>query len=128
MILFQDDYGTITHDNQNDILTLTWSPKTAAMHDEDFQNSNLALAVLADEHKVSRLLVDVRHFGHAFGPDLGRWRNRNVLPIYARAGVQKMAFLHGVDYGGPREGGMDGETFTTHHYTTLDEAVAWLIS
>lgn len=126
MTLFKDEFGTISHDVDNGILTLTWSEKTAAMEDEDFQNSNLALAVLADEHKVEKIIVDVQHFGHSFGPDLGRWRNRNVLPIYARAGVTKMAFVHGPSYSGPEEGGMAGETFATRHFPTKEAALAWL--
>ena len=128
MTLFQDDFGTIIHDTENNILILTWSPKTADMSDEDFQNANLALAVLADEHKVSQLIVEVEHFAHQFGPELGGWRNRNVLPIYARAGVTKMAFVHGAGFTGSREGGMAGESFITQHYASLAEAMAWLIA
>lgn len=128
MILFQDDFGTITHDTKNQILTLTWSPQTAAMTDEDFQRSNLALAIFADEHKVHHLIVDVTHFAHQFGPELGGWRTRNILPIYARAGVTKMAFVHGSGFNGSRAGGMAGESFTTHHYANLDEAIVWLLA
>ena len=128
MTLFQDDFGTITHDTAHNILTLTWSPQTADMSDEDFQRSNLALAIFADEHKVQHLIVDVEHFAHQFGPELGSWRNRNILPIYARAGVSKMAFVHGTGFNGPREGGMPGESFVTHHYASLDEAMRWLLA
>ena len=127
MTLFQDDFGTITHDTVNNILILTWSPQTADMTDEDFQRSNLALAIFASEHKVRNLIVDVEHFRHQFGTELSGWRNRNILPIYARAGVEKMAFVHGAGFTGPQEGGMAGERFITHHYASLDGAMAWLL-
>jgi hypothetical protein len=126
MTLFEDDFGHIAHNPTSNLLTLTWSAKTASMEDEDFQTSNMALAVLADEHKATGALVDVRLFGHAFGDDLGRWRNRNILPIYGRAGLRKMAFLHGPVFGGPSEGGMPGETFATRHFTALENALDWL--
>ena len=128
MNLFEDDFGIVTHEVDTDILTLTWTARTANMEDEDFQNSNMALAVLSAEHKVANIIVDVREFGHGFGPDLGRWRNRNVLPIYARAGVRKMAFLHGSNYDGPTEGGMPEESFATRHFASHKEATDWLLA
>lgn len=125
MILFQDAYGTVSRDSENNVLTLTWSAKTADMTDEDFQNSNLALAILADEHKATRLVVNVEQFRHNFGPELGGWRMRNVIPIYARAGVDKFAFVHGAGFSGSREGGMSGEPFVSQHFSTRPDALAW---
>ena len=128
MKLFEDDFGIVAHDTDNNILTLTWTAKTADMTDEDFQRSNLALAIFADEHKVTKLIVNVEKFQHEFGPELGGWRMRNVIPIYARAGVDKFAFVHGPDFSGPIEGGMPDEPFITHHYRSWDEALAWLLA
>ena len=126
--LFQDDFGTVTHDADKSILTLTWFEKTANMTDENFQVPNLAFAVLTAEHKISKLIVNVEKFKHKFGPELGGWRTRNILPIYARAGVTKFAFVHGIGYTGPTEGSMEGENFVTQRYATREEAVAWLLT
>ena len=94
MPLFQDTYCNIVHGPATGLLTLTWLATTSEMSDEGFQTANMALAVLADEHKALGLLVDVRQFGFSFGEGLGAWRDRNIIPIYTRAGVRKMAFLH----------------------------------
>ena len=128
MELSQDKFSVITYDEDTAILTLTWTAATAEMTDEDFKAVNLTYADFAEERNVQRLLVDVREFGHQFGPTLGEWRMKTIIPKYHSAGVEKMAFLHGPDFdeSGPGMAGA-GENFVTRHFASLEGAQSWLV-
>ncbi|MEM7125710.1 MAG: STAS/SEC14 domain-containing protein [Chloroflexota bacterium] len=127
MELSQDKFSLISVDEETDVLILTWTPATSNMTDEDFKAVNLAYANFAEEHKTQKLLIDVRQFGHQFGPELGGWRMEHIIPKYHNAGVQKMAFLHGPDFDESAPGmPTEGENFVTRHFASQEHANAWL--
>lgn len=127
MELSQDEFSIISYDENTGTLTLTWTAATSDMNDDDFKTVNLTYADAAEERHVQRLLVDVRRFGHSFGPELGGWRMRTIIPKYHNAGVQKMAFLHGSDFDESGVGmASEGENFITRHFASQESANTWL--
>ncbi|MBV7336156.1 hypothetical protein KFU94_49560 [Chloroflexi bacterium TSY] len=128
MELSQDKFSVISLAEDTGIMTLAWTEATSNMTDEDFKKVNLEYANFAVEHGVKLLLVNVEKFGHRFGPELGSWRAQEVIPRYHKAGVTKMAFVHGAGFEGAPAMSNEGENFVTEHFALKADADEWLLS
>jgi hypothetical protein len=88
-----DRFATIDFDASVNVLSLTWTEATAEMSSDEAKESLLRFAETANEHPGANLIVDVRHFRHAWDAEMDAWRDREVMPIYNRARVRRFAFL-----------------------------------
>ena len=93
MRLYQDALSTMSYSQETASIDLVWTQKTAQMTDQDFKAALERYAGYAEEHKAQNLLVNVQQFQHAVGPELGAWRDANIIPRYTAAEIQKMAYI-----------------------------------
>ena len=126
MMLEDDDYWTMSHDEDASSIELDWKPSTAEMSAEDFKRALEHLAKHIGDQGASGTLIDVRSFKFAMTPELDRWRVVNIIPAYNAGGLKRFAYLlpAGAEYR-PGDGG-DTATFITDYFDDPDRARAWL--
>jgi hypothetical protein len=128
--LYSDTFGGIRHDDEAEVLVLDWSEATANMTDDDFKESMSRYAKLAEEVRPTNLLVDVTKFKHSPGPDVGAWRDQEIIPRYNSAGVKKFAFVIPSGAPGTVEGGTPPASeppgrFPTAYFADRNNALNW---
>jgi hypothetical protein len=86
--LYRDEFGAITHDQENGILELGWLEGSASMTDDDFMRSMERYAEFAEARRPANLLVDVTRFRHSPGTDTfptGNFSDRqHILDWFSR--------------------------------------------
>lgn len=130
MELERDEFGSVTLDPDTQVLELRWSAATAQMTDEQFMASMDRFAGYATEHPGSNLVIDVTQFAHHPGPEVGKWREENIVPRYNSAAVRKFAFLLPSGSPGTVEAGNTPEpegvaAFPTGYFDSRDDILAW---
>lgn len=128
MQLAQNQFYTLTHDENSKVLKLVWLEATSRMTEEDFKQALISLADYTEKHKAHGLLIDVAKFRYNMPKELGEWRAGAISPRYNKAGVKKFAFVHTKEFpeaSGPGEQ-YPGEDFLTKHFSSEENAQAWL--
>ena len=134
--LARNRYGVVIAHDEPSYLELRWLPTTSTMADDDFMTGLMMLASEAEVLASRAILIDATRFSHNFTDfdDTMAWRDRQVIPRYNSAGVQKFAFLMPSGFGGPTaesgaEPRVDGPTaaFPTQWFIERPNAVAWLM-
>lgn len=124
MQLYQDALSTMSYSQETASIDLVWTQKTAQMTDQDFKAALERYAGYAEEHKARNLLVNVQQFQHAVGPEIGAWRDANIIPRYTAAGIQKMAYILKLEAQLP-PAQEEGKPFATRFFHSEAEAKAW---
>jgi len=75
----RDGYSVTSLDPEESVLELEWLEASARMTEEEFKGSMERLAAHAEEHRPGAILVDVRSFRFAPGPDFGAWSSRSSM-------------------------------------------------
>ena len=118
-------WGVILHHEDWRTLELRWLP--VDMSDADFKETITLFAELGEQHHPRWMIIDATEFHHEFGQGVMEWRDENIIPRYARAGVKKFAFLVKQGFPGTVESGaqpvVDGSaTFPTGWFATRERA------
>lgn len=126
MVLEDDAFWTMTHNDDTSSIELEWKPSTADMSAADFQRALEHLAKHIGEHGASGTLIDVRSFRFAMTPELDVWRQEEIIPAYNAGGLKRFAYLLPTGVGYRPDGGGDAATFTTDYFDEQERARAWL--
>ena len=126
MELEEGKYWSMTFDPKSNVVQLIWTAQTDAMTDEDFKDGVARFTGYAEQHHAKGLFVDVRAFGHQMTPELGKWRQDEIVPRYNVAGVLRFAYVlpPGAPAAGPEQ--YEGEDFATAYFGSADAASEWL--
>ena len=124
--LCRDDFGTINHDRERDLLELDWSERTASMTDDDVKAWLERYTEFGEKHRPAFMLIDARRFRHPFGAELASWREKHIIPRYNAAGVRKLAFLLPKEFvPGTQPAPEAGATFSTGYFDTPAKVSEW---
>jgi hypothetical protein len=74
-------------------LDITWFESTEAMTDEEFRRHLVMFADAAEEHHPRFLFVYAQQMRHAISSSTQEWHDEYIVPRYAKAGVERMAFM-----------------------------------
>lgn len=128
--LDRNGYWTIASDSEDRMVTIVWTERTAKMTDGDFKTALELLARYAEERSDPAILVDVRKFRYAVSPDLGVWRENEIVPRYNAAGIARFAYVVGPDFPARPNGEpsrlAESEGFLTGFFDREEDAKAWL--
>jgi hypothetical protein len=92
-LLTETPYCRISLNSELHALEFLWFANTEAMTNEEFREHLLLFANLAEEHHPRALYVHARQMGHAIASSTQEWHDEYIVPLYSRAGVEKMAFI-----------------------------------
>ncbi len=124
-----DEFWTIEVDAEPALVRLIWKAATARMTDAEFRRGLEVCADMALDNDARALWVDLRHFAHAPSPDIGPWRDSEIIPRYNRAGVSKFVYLTAPDFAAPDGGAPEprpGEDFATRFFASETDAIDWI--
>ena len=124
MTMTQPMYSITWHKPER-LLRLTWLEGTAGMTDEDFWETLELFGDGAMHHQAARLLIDVRQFKHRPWKQLLAWRNQVAVARYNQAGAKRQAWVWPGDVPPVKPGGQ-GHGYEERHFSTEEEALAWL--
>ena len=127
--LNEDSLARISYDKENSLLMLEWLEATKDMIGPHFQGILYLLAGYALQMKSKTISIDSRKFlFHPSSELVGRWRTKNISPLYNEAGVKKFAFLYPPGSPIPPTNGqnMPDEKFPTGFFTSEGELRKWL--
>jgi hypothetical protein len=126
MVLEDDRYWMMSHNEDTSSIELDWKPSTADMTAGDFQRALEHLAKHIGEKRASGTLIDVRSFKFAPTAELDVWRREKIVPAYNAGGLRRFAYLlrAGADY--RPGGGGDEDAFITDYFDDQERARAWL--
>lgn len=127
MDLHRDDFAQFIYDPDSRVLSILWTEATEGMSTEDFKAGLERLADYAEAHRSPRVLVDVSNFRFRPPPEIGPWRETQIVPRYNEAGVERFAYVHGAGATlPPATPSPDSEIFETRHFDSRADAIAWM--
>ena len=127
MIVYQNSLYTFELIEDRQVLSFTWTMKTAEMTYENFQDACSNYAGFAIEHNIQRLFVDTMDFRFQMPEEFISWREQKLNPRYYRIDVKKFAYLMPKDIAdGLEELVPEDDTFTTSYFGSKQEALNWL--
>ena len=123
MDIEQTEAGDFSCDLDHNVLQLVWTD--IPLSDDDVKRTLERFGEHAAKRHGANLLVDVRKFHYAWGPQMDEWRDANVVPVYNDAGVRKFAFLlpEGARTRPPTRIGP--AQFETGYFTSREAAEDW---
>ncbi len=112
-------------------LSFEWTEQSAAMTVDDYKSAIRDYAGLVLKHRVRRALVDLRHFRYQVDANLlGSWWQDEIVPVYERAGLEKLAFVLPAGEAAPPDDApaepQEGARFLTKQFGSADAAISWL--
>lgn len=128
MIVWEDRYGEVIDRPDQGFIEIRWYDTTSEMTSDEFNNWLARFAGSVEDAGRSGVLVDSVPFKMDMAHMDGPWRDRNIIPRYNAAGVERFAFLmpEGMPLLGA-EPSLEGPgTFPTGYFGTRRAAIAWL--
>ena len=126
--LYADKWGRILGDAGRRHIEIDWTLETANMSAADFVQWLTRFAALVEFGRCRTALVDARSFRiDPAGLDMG-WRDKQIIPRYNAAGVQKFAFVMpaGMPAIGAEPAPEGPAQFPTAYFAGRAVALAWL--
>jgi hypothetical protein len=123
----------VTYDDERGILELVWTDASVNLTDQQFMDALARFADHAEDIRARNILIDVTRFAFRPGPEVGPWRDANVIPKYNRANVRKFAFLVPQGSPGTVESGAEPApeppgVFPTAYFDSRSDVDAWFAS
>ena len=128
--VYDDNWGSVVDHSDEGFLEIIWTDETSEMTGEAFNEWLGGFAGLVEQHRRPGVLVDSRAFMMEMELMDGEWRDRNIIPRYNHAGVEKFAFVMppGMPAIGAEPAPEGPGSFPTGYFGTREDAVAWLAS
>jgi hypothetical protein len=127
----RNHWGVVLNYEQWRTLELGWLPSTNEMSDDGFKETLELFAAEGERTKPSYMIIDATNFHHELGEGVLQWRDREIIPRYNAAGVEKFAFLWPEGTPGTVESGGSPKpegsaNFPTGWFTDRERAYEWL--
>lgn len=126
-IVYEDEYMTITHHEDLDLLEAAQRIKDEA----DLRRNLLKFLEMMEQYNPGKILWDMRESKFTYDPDNESWINENIHTKQVELGIAKKAFVMPLDLNvriGIEET-MDtgyGKQIETAYFLTREEAMEWL--
>ncbi|AFM04437.1 hypothetical protein Fleli_2053 [Bernardetia litoralis DSM 6794] len=132
-LLYQDEYISITFEEENNLLIDTWNEKSENLSEERFKNLLLKFKEMVEQSNPKYVLTDVSTFMLPMTPELQEWTvNTITVPLSKEKDYSKHGFIM------PQEfiANLSIEQFTeetnmnaviTRYFDELKEAKKWLL-
>lgn len=126
--LYQDRWGEILGDGRTRHIEIHWTEETANMSGDDFMSWLERFAAFVEFGQCDTALVDARSFRMDPGSLSMDWRDKNIIPRYNTAGVQRFAFVmpKGMPAIGADPAPEGPADFPTAYFADPQSAHAWL--
>ncbi len=129
-IVYEDQWGSIIDHPDKDYIEIHWYDSTDAMSAKDFQQWLALFAGYVEKARRSGILTDSTSFLMDRNNLDGDWRDKNIVPRYNSAGVNKFAFH--MPQGMPAIGApptYEGPAkYLTAYFGRRQDALDWLVS
>ncbi|HAS46109.1 MAG TPA: hypothetical protein DCS93_36850 [Microscillaceae bacterium] len=93
MKIFESKYKSVAYQEDKAMMVTRWHPDSIELDESTFKTQIKAWLSEVKRLKPSSLLIDTTHFGFIIEPTVQDWFDQEVFTAYAKAGVQKKAFL-----------------------------------
>ena len=97
--VFDSKYQKVDSYEEKQLLHFIFKPETEEMTNQIYKDEYLKIIELFNNHttRISKTLVDMRHFLFSMEPELQLWHNQNVFAAAIKMGMKKMAILVSTD-------------------------------
>ena len=92
-LAFKNRFCTVLHDVPNKMIEVHWTLETERMTNDEFKQTLVRFAELAEQHRLRSILVNVLENRHVLTPAVQAWHDEHIVPRYVRGGVTRMGFL-----------------------------------
>lgn len=132
-LLHQNLLISIWFEKDKELLTCQWTSASEKMKAEDFKREILNYAQKSLELKAKYLLGNTLDFRFTIAPDVQKWHDDVVAPLYLEANVKKIALIVSADLFAHvsvtqtlEEEKID--VLTTQYFEDVETARAWLLA
>lgn len=128
VIAYEDKWGEIAHRPSSGVIEIRWFDSTEAMTGNQFNEWLATFASHVELTGARRCFVDAIQFRMSPQKMNAGWRDKNIIPRYNKAGVEKFAFLMptGMPLIGQTPAPEGPARFPTGYFGTRAGAFAWL--
>lgn len=91
--VFKNDYITIFHNKDANIITSKWNAKTINMSESDFKKSHMGIVDAIVNSRSSAVIGDAREFAFSIVPNIQEWILYETFPVMIGAGLKKIAMI-----------------------------------
>ncbi len=125
--LFQNSLYEFVLLKEPNALVFNWKDETRSMTYDDFQEACGNYAGFVIEYHTANLIVNSKEFHFELPEKYRAWKNENLNPRYAKAGVSKQAFvMRTKDYELFKQEEVQDEGYVNRYFDTQEQAVTWL--
>ena len=133
MKIYDSKYKSVEFNEEEALMITKWNPTSKELVESTFKEQIKIWLNEVLSLKPTKLLIDTTDFQFILEPDVQDWFDREVFSAYPKAGVQKKAFLHSVDYVAQvsleqHTHEIQNSTFDVAFFATKEEALEWLLS
>lgn len=128
---FENDFVSITYEEERSFISFIYKPSDKEIEDEDFRHNMTVYGDIALEHKPIRLLVDTQKGTYTVPPETQEWVAKVIAP--KTISLKKMAFLVHPDIFAQvateqmmEEEGIIDKYEAPRYFQSLEEAEDWL--
>ncbi len=93
MTVYKDKYREVKFDTISKTLYQTWYKETEYMTDAEYKETSTSLFELLKTHGAEKILIDAKDLLYMVSVETQDWLNKNILPKYLQAGIQKIAII-----------------------------------
>ncbi len=93
MILFENKYIKVRFNEQFNVFESEWYKEAETMSAVEFKKCIAQFAQNIETRKPKGFLTDSRNGHFTMPPDIQTWHDNDIIPIYIRSGIKKIAFI-----------------------------------
>jgi len=129
--IFNDKYWTVLFNEELNIIETQWTAEAQEMTDNIFKEYITVFAQLIEKYKPNGFLTDARNGHYAVAPALQEWHDNEIIPIYIKTGVLKIAFVLPPDIFAAVAlqqtfDEVEAKKLTVLHFDDYDSAIEWI--
>jgi len=96
-LLHKNSLISIWYEKDTKLLSNQWTTKTEYMTTEDFKREILNFAQLSLDLKAKYVLGNTQYFAFTIVPDVQKWHDEVIAPLYLKAQIKKIALVVSAD-------------------------------
>jgi hypothetical protein len=89
--IFSSEFSSLYSADNHQLIRIFWKDKV--MGNEAFKSQIETFSKIASTFHPRALIVDARLHNYYVSPDIQKWHDETIVPIYIKSGVKKMAFI-----------------------------------
>lgn len=131
--VFKNDYISIFHNKDANIIASKWNAKTINMTESDFKKSHMAIVNAILNSRSNAVIGDARKFSFSIVPNVQEWILHETFPVIIRAGLRKIAMIVSPDVFSQvsleqSQSEQEASPLTIKYFEEKEEAISWVTS